>query len=160
MTQGYRSVWPAYKAEKGDTLGVPHDLGYAGNYDGIEIQLERVSIAHAKRKENRDKKVIDRGGKPAYVKELDVLFTQLTKLQAGAKCQLKAGRVKSALVDLARTRSKLATLAKRGQNLAECQSKIVGGNTDEFKAMAVKAMAAATRKEVALFRARWASLLG
>lgn len=159
MTQGYRSVWPSYKAEKGDVLGVPHDLGFKGN-GAVGVKTARVATAHAIGDANRQSKVVDRGGKPPVVKELDSLFVQLKAMQAGAKCQLMAGRVKSALVDLARTRAKLATMATTGTKpvVSFEAGKILPAST--LAKTSQDSMAVITRKEVALFRARWSSLLG
>lgn len=154
---GFRNSWPQYKRERGDYVE-PHVVGNPrSNLDGIEHQIKRFEVAQAVAASNKAAKVKDRGGKPLYLVELDSLFVQLEKLQR-SKNELLRHKVKSALVDLARLRSKLSGLATAGKKpvVSLSEDKVVKPSN---VAPTQEQMAALTRREVALFRARWASLL-
>ena len=155
---GIRNSWPQYKRERGDYVE-PHVVGNPkSNWDGIEHQIKRFEVARAVAASNKAEKVVDRGGKPLYLVELDSLFVQLEKVQSGAKDALLRHRAKTALVDLARLRSKLSTMATVGKKpvVSLSEDKVVKPSN---VAPTQEQMAALTRREVALFRARWASLL-
>lgn len=152
---GFRNSWPQYKREKGDCVVEPHNLG--GRPSGAaEKKKQRLEIATAIASQNREAKVKDKGGKPTSVKELDSLFVQLERLQ-GTRDELLRHRVKSAMVDLSRLRSKLsvkATVGTKPMVALKSKTKVAISSTTTQEEMA-----ALTRREVALFRARWASLL-
>ena len=155
---GFRNPWPTYRRERGDyveplVVGNPRS-----NWDGIEKKVQRLEVAQAVGAQNKAAKVVDRGGKPLYLVELDKLFVQLEKVQAGAKDALLRHRAKTALVDLARLRSKLSGLATVGTKpVVDFRCKSVSKLDVEKPTQ--EAMAALTRREVSLFKARWASLL-
>ncbi len=154
---GFRNSWPEYRRERGDYVE-PFVVGNPrSNWDGIEHQVQRFVTAKAVSAANKAAKVVDRGGKPLYLVELDKLFVQLERLQRSKDESLRH-RVKSALVDLARLRSKLSTMATVGTKpvVSLAEYKVVKPTN---AAPTPEQMAAITRREVALFRARWASLL-
>lgn len=154
---GFRTSWPEYRREKGDCVVEPHNLG--GRPSGAaEKKKQRLEVATAIASQNRETKVKDKGGKPSYLVELDSLFVQLEKVQARSKDELLRHRAKTALVDIARLRSKLSGLATAGTKpVVDFRCKSVSKASVEKPSQ--EAMAALTRREVALFRARWASLL-
>ena len=153
---GFRNPWPEYRREKGDCVVEPHNLG--GRPSGAaEKKKQRLEVAQAVASQNKKEKVKDKGGKPTSVKELDSLFAQLERLQC-TRDELLRHKVKSALVDLARVRSKLSTRATVGTKpmvALKSKTKVAISPTTPTQ----EEMAAITRREVALFRARWASLL-
>lgn len=153
---GIRNSWPTYRREKGDCVVEPHNLG--GRPSGAaEKKKQRLEVATAIASQNREAKVKDKGGKPTSVKELDSLFVQLEMLQ-GTRDELLRHRVKSAMVDLARLRSKLsvkATVGTKPMVALKSKTKVAISSTTPSQ----EAMAVITRREVALFKARWASLL-
>ena len=154
---GFRNSWPTYRREKGDYVE-PFIVGNPrSNWDGIEKKAQRLETAQAVAASNKAAKVKDRGGKPLYLVELDKLFVQLEKVQR-SKDALLRHTAKTALVDLARVRSKLSTMATVGKKpvVSLSEDKVV---KSDKKTPSQEAMAALTRREVALFRARWASLL-
>ena len=155
---GFRNSWPTYRREKGDYVE-PFVIGNPkSNWEGIEKKVQRLETAQAVAASNKAAKVKDRGGKPLYLVELDSLFVQLEKVQARSKDELLRHKVKSALVDLARLRSKLSGLATAGTKpVVDFRCKSVSKASVEKPSQ--EAMAALTRREVALFKARWASLL-
>lgn len=154
---GFRNSWPQYKRERGDYVE-PFLIGNPrSNWDGIEKKAQRLETAQAISAANKAAKVVDRGGKPLYLVELDKLFVQLERLQR-SKDELLRHKVKSALVDLARLRSKLSGLATAGTKpVVDFRCKSVSKVSVEKPSQ--EQMEALTRREVALFRARWASLL-
>lgn len=155
---GIRNSWPTYRREKGDYVE-PFVIGNPrSNWDGIEHQIKRFEVAQAVAASNKTAKVKDRGGKPLYLVELDSLFVQLEKVQSGAKDALLRHRAKTALVDLARLRSKLSVMATAGKKPVVSLSEYKVVKSDK-EPPSQEAMAALTRREVALFKARWASLL-
>lgn len=153
---GFRNSWPQYKRERGGYVE-PHVVGNPrSNWNGIEHQIKRFETAQAVAASNKAAKVKDRGGKPSYLVELDSLFSKLEKVQSGAKDALLRHRAKTALVDLARLRSKLSTMATTGTKPVVSLRSVV---KSDLSTPSQEAMAALTRREVALFKARWASLL-
>ena len=154
---GFRNSWPQYKRERGDYVE-PHVVGNPkSNWDRIEKKVQRLETAQAVAASNKAGKVVDRGGKPLYLVELDKLFVQLEKVQR-SKDALLRHRAKTALVDLARLRSKLSVLATAGTKpvVSLSEDKVVKSDKET---PSKETMAALTRREVALFKARWASLL-
>lgn len=155
---GIRNAWPTYRREKGDYVE-PYVVGNPkSNWDESEKKAQRLEVAQAVAASNKAAKVVDRGGKPLYLVELDSLFVQLEKVQARSKDESLRHRAKTALVDLARVRSKLSGLATAGTKpVVDFRGKSVSKFGVEKPTQ--EAMAALTRREVALFKARWASLL-
>lgn len=155
---GFRNSWPTYRRERGDYVE-PFVVGNPrSNWEGIEKKAQRLETAQAVAASNKAEKVVDRGGKPSYLVELDSSFSKLEKVQSGAKDALLRHRAKTALVDLARLRSKLSGLATAGTKpVVDFRCKSVSKVSVEKPSQ--EAMAALTRREVALFKARWASLL-
>lgn len=153
---GFRNSWPQYKRERGDYVE-PHVVGNPkSNWDRIEKKVQRLEVAQAVGAQNKSMRVVDRG-KPLYLVELDKLFVQLEKVQRRSKGALLRHRAKTALVDLAGVRSKLSTTATVGKKptVSFSEYKVVKHNA----APTQEQMAALTRREVALFKSRWASLL-
>ena len=153
---GFRNSWPTYRKEKGDVVAEPHKLGGHPSKKAERVKA-RLEVAQAVGASNKAEKVVDRGGKPLYLVELDSLFVQLEKVQR-SKDALLRHRAKTALVDLARLRSKLSTMATVGKKpvVSLSEDKVV---KSDKKTPSQEQMAAITRREVGLFRARWASLL-
>ena len=154
---GFRNPWPTYRRERGDYVE-PHVVGNPkSNWDRIEKKVQRLETAQAVAASNKAEKVVDRGGKPLYLVELDKLFVQLEKVQRSKDESLRH-RAKTALVDLARLRSKLSGLATVGTKpVVDFRCKSVSKLDVEKPTQ--EAMAALTRREVSLFKARWTSLL-
>ncbi len=153
---GFRNSWPEYRREKGDCVVEPHNLGGRLSV-AAEKKKQRLETAQAVAASNKAAKVVDRGGKPLYLVELDKLFVQLEKVQR-SKDVLLRHRAKTALVDLARVRSKLSTRATVGTKpmvALKSKTKVAISPTTPTQ----EEMAAITCREAALFKARWASLL-
>ena len=151
---GFRNSWPTYRKEKGDVVAEPHKLGGHPSKKAERVKA-RLEVAQAVGASNKAEKVVDRGGKPLYLVELDSLFVQLEKVQRSKDESLRH-RAKTALVDLARLRSKLSTMATAGKKPVVSLRSVV---KPDLSTPSQEQMAAITRREVGLFRARWATLL-
>ncbi len=156
---GFRNPWPEYRREKGDAITTPFDLG--GAKPAPIVTKKELSFAHAQGVALAAQRVKteDRGGKPTPIVELDSLFLVIERELMGCRNNpQRAQRVKQAMYDLQQTRKKLSAMANHGKVVTvDIKNKRVVKPSVQVKTS--QEMAAITRREVALFKARWASLL-
>lgn len=156
---GFRNPWPEYRREKGDAITTPFDLG--GAKPAPIVTKKELSFAHARgvALAAQRGKTEDRGGKPTPIVELDSLFLVIERELMGCRNNpQRAQRVKQALYDLQQTRKRLSTLATAGKvpTVDLKKQRVV---KPVIATPSQEEMASITRREVALFKARWASLL-